>query len=162
MVCQCVCTFDIFLQLIVWSSKLVWKNHHFGIQAHQKSTSKRIKFINSLMIISFHNFYSIWEAFGEALGSFQTARRPTFGLKMEVRRQVPLVLRAFFKHQAPHHLSNVPPWSQNKLKIIPKFIPKLFRNEILAQSEPEILWKSIQNRSNIHHTCTSNFNSSFA
>ena len=87
------------------------------------------------MIISFHNFYSIWKAFGEALGSFQEARRPTFGLKMEVRRQVPLVLRAIFQHQAPHHLSNVPPWSQNKLKIIPKFIPMLFRSEILQNAE---------------------------
>ena len=114
------------------------------------------------MIISFHNFYSIWKAFGEALGSFQEARRPTFGLKMEVRRQVPLVLRAIFQHQAPHHLSNAPPWSQNKLKIIPKFIPRLFRIEISAQSEAEILWISIQNRSNIHHTCMSGFNFSFS
>ena len=162
MVFVCFCTFGNCLQLIVWSSKLVWRNHHFGIQAHQKSTFKRIKFINSLMIISFHNFYSIWKALGEALGSFQEARRRTFGLKMEVRRQVPLVLRAIFQHQAPHHLSNVPPWSQNKLKIVPKFIPRLFRSEILGQSEPEILRKSIQNRSNIHHTCMSGFNFSFA
>ena len=114
------------------------------------------------MIISFRNFYSIWKAFGEALGSFQEARRPTFGLKTEVRRQVPLVLRAIFQHQAPHHLSNVPPWSQNKLKIVPKFIPRLFRSEILGQSESEILRKSIQNRSNIHHTCMSGFNFSFS
>ena len=68
---QCFCTFDIFLQLIVWSSKLVWTNHHFGIQTHQKSNFKRVKFINSLMILSFHNFYWLWEAFGTALGSFQ-------------------------------------------------------------------------------------------
>ena len=54
---------------------------------------------------------------------------------MEVRRQVPFVLRVIFQHQAPHHLSNTPPWSQNKLKIIPKFIPRLFRMEISAQSE---------------------------
>ena len=110
------------------------------------------------MIVSFPNFYSIWEAFGKALGSFQEARRPIFELKMEVRRQVPLVLRAIFQHQAPRHLSNAPPWSQNKLKIIPKFIP----SEILAQSEAEILWKSIQNQSNIHHTCMSGFNFSFS
>ena len=61
------------------------------------------------IIVSFHNVYSIWEAFGKALGSFQELRRPTFGVEMEVRRQVPLVLRAIFQHQAPHHLSNVPP-----------------------------------------------------
>ena len=106
------------------------------------------------MIVSFHNFYSIWEAFGEALGSFQEARRPTFGLKTEVRRQVPLVLRAISKDQAPHRLSNAPPWYQNKLKIILKFIPILFRIEILAQTKPEVVRKSIQDRSNIiTHGC---------
>ena len=97
---------------------------------------------------------SFWGSFWELSGASQT--------KMEVCRQVPLVLRAIFQHQAPHHLSNAPPWSQNKLKIIPKFIPRLFRSEILGQTEPEILWKSIQNRSNIHHTCMSGFNFSFS
>ena len=81
---------------------------------------------------------------------------------MEVRRQDPLVLRAIFQHQAPHHLSNVPPWSQNKLKTIPKFLPRPFRIEISPQSEAEIPWTSIQNRSNIHHTCMSGFNFSFS
>ena len=57
------------------------KNHHFGIETHQKPSFKRIKLINLLMIVSFHTFYSIWEAFGQALGSFQDPRRRTFGFR---------------------------------------------------------------------------------
>ena len=58
-------------------------------------------------------------------------------------------------------LANSTKWSQNNLKVIPKLIPKLFRSEMLGQSEPEIFRKSIQNRSNIHHTCMSGFDFSF-
>ena len=71
----CFCTFGICLQLIVWSSKLVWKNHHFGIQTHQKSTFKRIKFINSLMNVCFHDFYSIWEDFDSPWSSEESFAR---------------------------------------------------------------------------------------